>query len=104
MRALLLQSCPILCDPVDCSLPGSSVHGFSRQEYWSGLPCPPPGDLPEPGMEPTSLMLPTLAGGFSTTSATWEPSMNMGVQISFQDSNFKKCHIFMFILAVAQRL
>ena len=37
---------------------------FSRQEYWSGLPCPPPGDLPDPGIEPTSLMSPALAGGF----------------------------------------
>ena len=43
--------------------------GFSRQEYWSGLPCPPPEDLPHPGIEPKS---PALAGGFSTTSATWE--------------------------------
>ena len=40
---------------------------FSRQEYWSGLPCPPPGGLPNPGMEPTSLMSPALAGGFFTT-------------------------------------
>ena len=40
---LLLQSCLTLCDPMDCSLPGSSIHGVSRQEYWSGLPCPPPG-------------------------------------------------------------
>ena len=46
--------------------------GFSRQEYWSGLPFPPPGDLPNPGMEPTSLESPTLAGRFFTTSATWE--------------------------------
>ena len=45
--------------------------GFSRQEYWSGLPCPPPGDLPHPGTEPTSLMSPVLAGDFFTTSATW---------------------------------
>ena len=45
---------------------------FSWQEYWSGLPCPPPGDVPDPGMEPTSLMSPELAGGFFTTSATWE--------------------------------
>ena len=37
--------------------------GFSRQEYWSGLPCPPPGDLPDPGIEYTSLMSPALAGG-----------------------------------------
>ena len=37
-----LQSCPNLCDPMDCSLPGSSVHGISRQEYWSGVPLPSP--------------------------------------------------------------
>ena len=36
------QSCPTLSDPMDCSLPGSSVHGFSRQEYWSGVPLPSP--------------------------------------------------------------
>ena len=46
--------------------------GFSRQEYWSGLPCPPPGDLTNPGMDPDSLTSPALAGGFFTTSATWE--------------------------------
>ena len=46
--------------------------GFSRQEYWSGLPCPPPGDPPDPGIEPTSLIFPALTGGFFTTSATWE--------------------------------
>ena len=40
---------------------------FSRQECWGGLPFPPPGDLPDPGMEPTSLMSPALAGGFFTT-------------------------------------
>ena len=44
--------------------------GFSRQEYRSGLPCPPPGDLPDPGIEPASLMSPGFAGGFFTTSAT----------------------------------
>ena len=44
--------------------------GFSRQEHWSGLPCPPPGDLPDPGIKPTSLMPPALAGRFFTTSAT----------------------------------
>ena len=46
--------------------------GFSRREYWSGLPCPPPGDLPDPGIEPASLMSPALAGGLFATSATWE--------------------------------
>ena len=46
--------------------------GFCRQEYWSGLPCPPPGDLPDPGIKPVSLRSPALAGGFFTTNATWE--------------------------------
>ena len=45
---------------------------FSRQEYWSGLPFPSPGDFPNPGIEPSSLTSPALAGGFFTTSATWE--------------------------------
>ena len=45
-------------DLMDCSLPGSSVQGFSRQEYWSGLPLPYPGDLPDPGIEPRSPALP----------------------------------------------
>ena len=52
-----LQSCPTLCDPVDHSPSGSTVHGFSRQEYWSGLPLPPPGDLPNPGINPRLLCL-----------------------------------------------
>ena len=46
--------------------------GFSRQEYWSGLPRPPPGDLPDPGIKPASLMSLALAGEFFTTSAPWE--------------------------------
>ena len=46
--------------------------GFSRQEYWSGLPSPPPGDLPKLGIELTSLVSPALAGEFFTTSTTWE--------------------------------
>ena len=45
---------------------------FSRQEYWSGLPCPPPEDLPNPEIKPASLMSPALAGRFFTTSTTWE--------------------------------
>ena len=46
--------------------------GLSRQEYWSGMPCPPPGGLPDPGIEPRSPLPPASAGGFFTTSATWE--------------------------------
>ena len=56
---------------MDCSFPGSSVHGFFRQEYWSGLPFPPPGDLSNSGIEPMS---PELAGGSAVTNlpAMWE--------------------------------
>ena len=46
--------------------------GFSRREYWSGLPCPPPGDLPDPGIRPVSLISPALAGGFFSPGSTWE--------------------------------
>ena len=46
--------------------------GFPKQEYWSGLPFPPPEDLPNPGVKPTSLMSPALASGFFTLNATWE--------------------------------
>ena len=63
MGAKLLQFCLTLCDLMDCSPPGSSVH-ISMQEYWSVLPCPPPGDLPDPGIKLLSLTSPALAGGF----------------------------------------
>ena len=62
----------------DSATPRTVAHqaplsmGFSRQEYWSRLPCPPSGDLPKPGIEPASLISPVLAGGFFTTSTTWE--------------------------------
>ena len=71
----LLQSCLTLCDPMDHSPPGSMGFslsiGFSRQEYWGGLSCPPPGDLLCPGSE-WSLASPSLAGGLFITSSTWE--------------------------------
>ena len=61
-----------------CVTPWTVAHqaslsvGFSRQEHWSGVPCPPPEDLPDPGIEPLSLTSPALAGRFFTTSTTWE--------------------------------
>ena len=54
MKVLVTQSCPPLCNPMDCSPPGSSVHGIFQEEYQSGLPCPPPGDLPTPGIDSRS--------------------------------------------------
>ena len=68
-----LLSRVLLCDPMDyiaCQAPLSMA--FSMHEYWSGLLGLPPGNLPNPGMEAESLMSPALAGGFFTTSATWE--------------------------------
>ena len=53
-----------------CQAPLST--GFSKQEHWSGLRCPPSGDLCVPGIEPTSLTSPALAGGFFITGVTWE--------------------------------
>ena len=83
-----LQSCLTLCNPLDCSPPGSCVLGFSKQGYWSGLPSPPPEDLPNSGIEPRSLMSPALADGFFTTSATWEAHMYVYI------------HVFLFFTTV----
>ena len=58
--------CLTLCDLVVCNPPGSSVPGIFSQEYWSGLPLPSPGDIPDPGIELVSPVSPALAGGFST--------------------------------------
>ena len=60
-----------LCDPMDCSLPGSSVHGISQAEYWSGLPFPFPGDLPNPAIESVPSALP---GGFFTAEPPEKPT------------------------------
>ena len=63
---------------------------FSRQEYWSGLPCPPPGDPPNPGIKPVSLMSPALAGRFFTTSTTWEAQHSWSVS-QFSRSVVSNC-------------
>ena len=55
LLCLAAQSRPTLCNPMDCTLQALCPWGFSRQEHRSGLPCPPPGDLPSPGIEPRSL-------------------------------------------------
>ena len=61
-----------LRERTDCRPPGSLSMGFSGQEHCSGLPCPPPGGLPYPGIEPRSPESPALAGKFFTTSAIWQ--------------------------------
>ena len=72
MCAKSLQSCPTLCDPMDCILPGSSVHVILQARILEWVTMLPPGDLPNPGIELVSLMSSALAGRFFTTSATWE--------------------------------
>ena len=59
VKVLVIPSCLTLCDPIDCSLPGSCVHRIIQQEYWSGQPFLSPTDLPDPGTEPRSLALQT---------------------------------------------
>ena len=54
MQCSFAQSCRTLCNCLEDSLPGSFVNGFSRQQHWNGLPFPPPGDLPDPGIKPAS--------------------------------------------------
>ena len=69
-----------LCDFMDCNPPGSSVHGIFRQEYWSGLPFPSPGDLPDPGIEPRSPAL-------EADSLLFEPQGESWTQVSKQSTH-----------------
>ena len=96
VHAKLPQLCPTLCNPMDCSLPGSSVHETLQAKYWSGLPCPPPGNLPDPGIEPTSLMSPELAGSFFTTSTTWE---SYSLKSIYQSINLCVCFNLLLFLS-----
>ena len=66
----------ISLQPMDCNPPGSPIHGILRQEYWSGLPFPSPGDPANPLIRPTCLTSPALAGGFLTTEPPRKPQQN----------------------------
>ena len=77
-----LQVCPTLYDPMDHGPPGFLSMGFSRQEYWSELSCPPPGDLPDPAIKLASLAsLALVSGWFFTTSVTWEAQGTPGLRL-----------------------
>ena len=69
----------------------SPSKGFSRQEYWSGLPCPPPGILPDPGIEPVCLMSPALAGRFFTTRPSGKPKRKPNAVNTVEGSPHAKC-------------
>ena len=74
---LVTQLCPTLCDPTDCSHQAPLSMEFSKEEYWSGLPFPPPGDLPDPEIEPSSPVL----QADSLPSDPWENYTRMSLII-----------------------
>ena len=80
---MCVPSCVRLCDFIDCSLPGSSAHGIFWQECQSGIPCPPPGDLPDQGIKLVSLMSPVLAGRFFTSCIHFSKESGCGYLSSF---------------------
>ena len=74
LKVKVVQSCPNLCNAVDCSLPGSSVHGILQKLYWSWQLFPYPRDLPNPGIQSAS---PALADEFFTTEPHGKPKRNL---------------------------
>ena len=87
VKMLVAKSCPTVCNPMNCNCQAPLSMGFSRQEFWSGLPFPTPGDLPDPGIEPTS---PMLAGAFFTTEPPRKPiSFSYFNPIPYNGQNIK---------------
>ena len=72
VHAKSFQSCLTFWDPMDCSLLGSSVHGILQARILERVAISFSRDLPDPGIEPVSLMSPAVAGGFFMTSAIWK--------------------------------
>ena len=87
MLCCAAQQCLTLCDPMDTAK-FLCPWRFSRQEYWSGFPGPPPGDFPNPGTELASLTSPAFAGRFFTTSATWEAHLLLIIHYLFPKNNY----------------
>ena len=71
---LVARLCLTLCDPMSVAHQAPLSVGLSSKEYWSGLPCPPAGDLPNPEIETTSLVSPALVGGFFTLVPPGKPN------------------------------
>ena len=72
VRSLVTQLHPAICNPMDCSTRFLGPWGVSRPQYWSGLPCPPPGDLPNPGIKPRS---PTLQADSLPAELSGKPTL-----------------------------
>ena len=98
MCAQSLSCVQLFHNPMDCSPPDSSLSmGFFRQEYWRGLPFPPPGDLPDPGIEPAC---PALAGRFFTTATSGKPRLSRWEQVKtkYRDLCLKHQDNFFYIV------
>ena len=102
MRAKLFQSGPTLCDSMDCSLPGSSVHGVFQARILEGLPCSPPGDLSSPGSKPMSLMSPALEMAGSLPLAPSEKPVVSWSKGKFSDRSvlYFLCIGFLLIMSI----
>ena len=123
LRVLCMCACSVtsvvsdFLQPMDCSLPQVPLFiGFSRQEYWSGLPCPPPGDLLDPGIRTQISCVFCFAGKFFTAESPWKPlsiytakwtpsgSWNLPFPHSFDVSDemtlssLQKCNFFLLLL------
>ena len=79
MHVFVLSPVQLFVSPWTAALQDPLSMEFSKQEYWSGLPLPTPGDLPDPGIEPIFLASPALAGRFFTTSTHWEANLSIAV-------------------------
>ena len=77
--------------------------GFSRQKYWSRLPYPPPGDLPDLGIELTSFMSPALAGRFFTASATWEALRRKHRRQTFCNT-IRRCSKMLWLISLFRKI
>ena len=93
------QSCPALCDPMDCIPSGSSVHGILRQEYWSGLPFPSPEEFSNTGIKTKS---PALAGGFFILSHHGVPIFHLGLCYFNRDDILAFIFFFPLFLQLTQ--
>ena len=98
MKVKGAQSCLTLFDPMDYSPPGSSVHEFLRQEYWSGLPFPSPGNFPDPGTKPGSSALQADSLLFEpkiwfTYALKYALTLHMKIKTNFHLFNIFACYI-----------
>ena len=93
LRTHLLSHVQLFATPWTVACQASLSMGFFRQEYWSGLPFPPPGDLPDQKIEPVS---PSLAGRFFTTEPPGKPTTEC---ISLKTNSSGKCSRLLFVLS-----